>query len=44
MHNDLKDAAILIFANKIDLPSAKSESELIEMFGFHEIKLHDWYL
>ena len=44
IHNDLKDARILVFANKADMPTAKSEEEIAEEFGLHEIKNHEWYL
>ena len=41
-HNDLKDAVILVMANKIDLPSARDSGEIAELFNLHEIKDHDW--
>jgi signal recognition particle receptor subunit beta len=44
IHNDLKDAVILILANKKDLPSSKSAGEISESFNLHEIKNHDWHI
>ena len=41
-HNDLKDAVVLVLANKIDLPSARDAGEISELFALHEIKDHDW--
>jgi len=43
-HNDLKDAAILVLANKIDLPTARDSGEVAELFTLHEIKDHDWHV
>ena len=37
INNDLKDASILILANKQDLPTAKSAEELTQIFSLHEI-------
>lgn len=44
IHNDLKDAVILVFANKKDLPTAKNAGDLSEIFSLHEIKGHDWHI
>jgi len=44
IHNDLKDAVILIFANKKDLPTAKNAAELSDLFSLHEIKGHEWHI
>jgi signal recognition particle receptor subunit beta len=44
IHDDLKDAAILVLANKIDLPTAKNPAELTELFSLHEIREHDWHI
>lgn len=44
IHNDLKDAAILVLANKIDLPNARNAAEVAEVFSLHEIKNHDWHI
>ena len=38
MHNELKDAILLIFANKADMPNAREAEELAEMYGLNEIQ------
>jgi ADP-ribosylation factor-like protein 5B len=40
----LKNATILIFANKQDLPGAKTVNKLIEDYGFDKIKSHIWHI
>lgn len=40
----LKDAAILVFANKKDLPTAKSAEEIAEKFGLSFITDHEWHI
>ena len=37
VHNDLRDAVILIFANKAEMPTARDPGELSEIYGFNEI-------
>lgn len=44
IHNELKDAVILVLANKSDLPTARSEAELVNIYGLHEVKQHDWHI
>lgn len=44
IHNDLKDASILVFANKMDLPTAKNAAQITEAYSLHEIKHHDWHI
>lgn len=39
---ELKDAVILIYANKQDLPGALSEAEVTEQLGLHKIKNRPW--
>ena len=36
--DELKDALILVFANKQDLPNAISTSELTEKLGLHNLR------
>ncbi len=43
-HNDLKDAVVLVLANKVDLPTSRDPGELSELFALHEIREHDWHL
>lgn len=48
MLNDdaLRDAVVLVFANKQDLPNAKSASELTEKLALRELRPHSrqWYI
>jgi ADP-ribosylation factor-like protein 5B len=44
LHNDLRDAAILIFANKSDLPTARDVGEITDLYGLHMVTDHDWKL
>lgn len=37
VHNELKDAVILVFANKADMPTARDPGELTQLYGFDEI-------
>ena len=39
---ELKDALILVYANKQDLPGALSEAQVAEGLGLHDIKNRDW--
>ena len=39
---NLKNAVVLIFANKQDLPGAKAVNKLIEDYEFNKIKNHIW--
>lgn len=43
-NEELKNAVVLIFANKQDLPTAKKDMEIIEFYGFDKIKNHNWHL
>lgn len=42
--DELKDAIILIFANKQDLPNALSCSELTEKLGLTQLRGRRWYI
>ena len=45
LKNDtLKNAIILIYANKQDLPGAKSVAEIIQIYGLDNIKDHIWHI
>ena len=43
-HPNLKNATILIFANKQDLPGAKTVNQLIQDYEFDKIKHHIWQI
>merc|ERR1711915_467817 len=42
--DELRDATILVFANKQDLPNAMQAAEMTEKLGLHSIKQHRWYI
>lgn len=42
--DELKSAAILIFANKQDLPKAMSPAEITEKLGLHSLRHRTWYI
>lgn len=42
-HTDLLNAAVLIFANKQDLPQALNMTELSKLLELHQLK-HMWYI
>lgn len=41
--DQLKDAALLVFANKQDLPKAMNLNELTEKLNLNELRKRDWY-
>ena len=41
---DLKEASVLILANKKDLPSAMSDQEVVALYGLQEIRTHQYHL
>ena len=42
--DELRDAALLIFANKQDLPNAMSTAEMTEKLGLHSLRQRSWYI
>merc|ERR1711874_378032 len=42
--DELRDAVLLIFANKQDLPNAMSASELTDKLGLNELRNRRWYI
>jgi signal recognition particle receptor subunit beta len=42
--DELRDAALLIFANKQDLPNAMSTAEMTEKLGLHGLRQRSWYI
>ena len=44
LNNELRDAVILIFANKSDMPTARDAGELTEIYGFNDITDHEWHI
>jgi ADP-ribosylation factor-like protein 1 len=39
---ELKNALVLVYANKQDLPGALTEAQVAEGLGLHDIKNRDW--
>lgn len=42
--DELRDACVLIFANKQDLRDAVTPAELSEALSLHSIRTHDWHI
>lgn len=42
--DELKDAVVLVFANKQDLPNAASASELSDQLGLSAMRSRNWYI
>jgi len=42
--DELRDAAILVLANKQDLPQAMSVSEITDRLGLHNIRTRKWFM
>jgi ADP-ribosylation factor 1/2 len=42
--DELRDATLLVFANKQDLPNAMSVSEVTDKLGLHSIGDRKWYI
>ena len=42
--DELRDAALLVFANKQDLPNAMSVAEITDKLGLHSIRNRKWYI
>ncbi|KAE8296389.1 ADP-ribosylation factor 4 [Larimichthys crocea] len=42
--DELKDAALLVFANKQDLPNALTVSELTDKLGLHSLRNKTWHI
>lgn len=42
--DELRDAVILVFANKQDLPNAMQAAEITDKLGLHELRNRNWYI
>lgn len=42
--HQLRDAVLLVFANKQDLPNAMSASEITDKLGLNELRQRKWYI
>ena len=43
-HDDLKEAVVLVLANKSDLPGARDAGEVSELFGLSDVRTHEWHV
>jgi len=44
VEEDLRDAVILVFANKQDLPNAMNAAEVTDKLGLHSLRSRLWYI
>lgn len=42
--DELRDAVLLIFANKQDLPNAMNAAEITDKLGLHSLRNRNWYV
>ncbi|TNN67528.1 ADP-ribosylation factor 1 [Liparis tanakae] len=42
--DELRDAVLLVFANKQDLPNAMNAAELTDKLGLHSLRQRNWYI
>ncbi|XP_074659046.1 uncharacterized protein LOC141911869 [Tubulanus polymorphus] len=42
--DELRDAVLLVFANKQDLPNAMNAAELTDKLGLHHLRNRNWYI
>jgi len=42
--DELRDAAVLVFANKQDLPNAMSVAEITDKLGLNSVRNRKWYI
>ena len=42
--DELRDACLLVFANKQDLPNAMSTAEVTDKLGLHSLRQREWYI
>jgi len=42
--DELKDAILLVFANKQDLPNAMNAAEITDKLGLHSLRNRQWYI
>lgn len=41
---DLREAVLLVFANKMDLPNAMTPSEITDRLGLNQLRSRKWYI
>ena len=42
--DELRDAVLLVFANKQDLPNAMKAAEITDKLGLHSLRQRQWYI
>merc|ERR1719476_601612 len=42
--DEMRDAVVLVFANKQDLPNAMPAAEVTEKLGLHNLRSHQWFI
>ncbi|KNE69509.1 ADP-ribosylation factor [Allomyces macrogynus ATCC 38327] len=42
--DELRDAILLVFANKQDLPNAMQAAEITDKLGLQSLRQRDWYI
>jgi len=42
--DELRDALLLVFANKQDLPNAMNAAEITDKLGLHGLRQRAWYI
>merc|ERR1711879_387905 len=42
--DEMRDAALLVFANKQDLPGAMDASQVAEKLGLHKLRNRQWFI
>ena len=42
--DELRDAVLLVFANKQDLPHAMNPAEITDKLGLHNMRNRNWYI
>lgn len=42
--DELRDAVVLIFANKQDLPNSMGAAEITDKLGLHSLRQREWYI
>ncbi|MCO5568054.1 hypothetical protein L7F22_021749 [Adiantum nelumboides] len=43
-NDELRDAVLLVFANKQDLPNAMNAAEITDKLGLHSLRQRHWYI
>jgi ADP-ribosylation factor protein 1 len=42
--DELREAVLLVFANKQDLPNAMNAAEITDKLGLHSLRNRNWYI